>query len=202
MRRWKFAGVLACGAVAGLLATGAAAWACVPTAILNLAGVNEQAGWSTTAQVGDTVNVTGQSFGKAPVVLHFNAIDGPVLTTITPAAGFLTGSFVVPAGTASGDYVVIATEAATTGSQLWGIPTRALLAVGSGGQAAPQPSAGPLAPRATTLARSGSEVAPLLLTGLGAAAVALMITGLAVYMGGSRRSSVAETEAVSSGSDS
>jgi hypothetical protein len=202
MRHWKVVGALGCGAVAGLMVMGAAAWACVPTAILNLATAGQQPGWSTTAQAGDTVNITGLSFGKNPVSIHFGALDGPVLTTITPVSGALTGSFTVPAGTTPGDYVIIATEPASTGSQLWGIPTRALLAVGNGSQPAPQPSAGPLAPRASTLARSGSDVVPAVLTGVGAGAVALLITGLAIYMGGARRSPVAETEAISTGKDS
>ncbi|MGH9126231.1 MAG: hypothetical protein ACRDZ8_16125 [Acidimicrobiales bacterium] len=188
MRHRKVVGVLGFAAVAAFLLMGAVAWACVPTATLNVAPGH--------GIPGDTIQLTGASYGKNPVAIHFGALDGPVVATITPVGGALTGSFVIPDGTAPGNYVLVATENAQSGTQLWGIPVRALVGVGSANQPAPPLAAAALPSRASGLSRtSASHTGALVLAGIGGAGLALLVAGLGTFLASPRRRSATESVA-------
>lgn len=186
----------------GLVAAGGAflvpaalAWACIPVATLNLSPVQ--------ARPGQEVIVAGGPFGSSsfpkphsPVVLHFNAIDGPVLATINPAKdGRISGTFIVPADTKPGNYVVVATQQAQEGDTTWGVPARALVqVVGEGG--APvvgAPLVAPLEERPAGLVQDDSVgLGTLVLIAVGVGGVAMFAAGMVALVSGRRRSPEAE----------
>ncbi|MDP9389437.1 MAG: hypothetical protein M3Q48_16360 [Actinomycetota bacterium] len=195
-RPWGAGLVLVVGA---LVIPVALAWACIPVANLKVSPVQ--------VQPGQEVTVTGGPFGSSsfpkphsPVVLHLNAVDGPVLATIEPdGSGALSGSFVVPADTKPGNYVVVATQEAQVGDTTWGVPARALLqVVGDGG--APvvgQPLAAPVEERPVGLVEDAPVgVGELLLVGLGVAGVALFAAGMIALASARRRGPTAEAVVV------
>src|SRR5437588_1865043 len=124
-RRW---GLIGTGVAIGVMLTAAAAaWACIAGPTLNL----------TPAQVkpGQEVTLSGFSYnGELPIVVRFNALDGPVLGTFEPSAGrfgdneSLAGKVTIAADTKPGSYVLIATQSAPDGS-LAQVPVRALVTV-------------------------------------------------------------------------
>ena len=69
-----------------------AAWACVSGPAVNLSVIE--------AKAGQEVGIKGASFRLTDdVLVRFNALDGPLLTTIKPVGGNIEGTFTVPAGT-------------------------------------------------------------------------------------------------------
>lgn len=183
-----------------LIVPAALAWACIPVATLNLS--------PPQVRPGQEVTVTGGPFGSSsfpkphsPVVLHFNAIDGPVLATIDPVKdGRISGTFTVPADTTPGNYVVVATQQAQEGDTTWGVPARALVqVVGDGG--APvvgAPLAAPLEERPVGLVEDDPVgVGTLVLIALGVGGVAMFAAGMVALVSGRRRSP--EAEAVRAG---
>lgn len=185
-RRWAVAGSVVAAAV---LVVGAAAWACIAGPTLHV----------SPAQVrpGQDVSLSGFSYnGDLPIVVRFNALDGPVLGTFTPVEGrfgdpeFLSGTVTIPADTKPGTYVLIATQSNGDGS-LAQVPVRAVVSVTSPGGA---PVVGaPVAPvevgRAVgpVLAHSSPDAGTLLLVGLGTAGVAMFLAGVATLAAGRRR---------------
>src|SRR5256714_10945962 len=162
VRLYGVAGVIA----GGILFPVAAARACLPVASLT----------ANTAQVqpGSQVTVTGSEFGSNPVDIHFNALTGPVLATLTPDSnGNFSGAVTIPSDAAPGSAVLLATEAAaiakgTTGSSP-GVPARALIQVVGPGGAPLAPVAAEAAGRpAALLVTSSAGAAPLILVALGA----------------------------------
>ncbi len=108
MRRLKVATVFAAAAVA--MAGASTAWACVP-------GTGSEKRLEVSpAQVrpGESVTVRAPSSGTgAPVELRLDAVDGPLLGTLGPAAAGADGrgastTFVVPLATPPGQHAVIA----------------------------------------------------------------------------------------------
>lgn len=170
--------VLGTTALTGVLVAGAAAWACVagPTLL-------------ATPQVvgaGETVAISGISYNAdLPVVVRFDALDGPVLGTfpVNQDTDALAGSVQIPADATPGNHVLVATQSSEDGDVAI-IPTRALVSVaGLGG--APVLGA-PLgesdANRPVGLVEAGSaSTQALVLAGAGAAGVALFLAGAAVY---------------------
>ncbi|MDQ3641952.1 MAG: hypothetical protein M3450_10970 [Actinomycetota bacterium] len=170
--------VLGTTALTGVLVAGAAAWACVagPTLL-------------ATPQVvgaGETVAISGISYNAdLPVVVRFDALDGPVLGTfpVNQDTDALAGSVQIPADATPGNHVLVATQSSEDGDVAI-IPTRALVSVaGPGG--APVLGA-PLgesdANRPVGLVEAGSaSTQALVLAGAGAAGVALFLAGAAVY---------------------
>src|SRR5260370_6913401 len=84
------------------------AWACTNLATLNLS--------NAAGQPGQSITVTGSSFKAvasgpgAPVVLHWNAVAGPVLATVAPdATGNISAQVVIPQAE-PGYYVLVATH--------------------------------------------------------------------------------------------
>lgn len=166
--------VVAVGAAVGVaLAVASTAWACIAGPTLNV----------NPAQVkpGEEVTLSGFSYkGDLPIVVRFNALDGPVLGTFQPVEGrfgdpeILSGKVTIPPETKPGSYILIATQ--SQDGALAQVPVRALITVTSTGGA---PIVGaPPAPietgRAVGLVQS--EPSPsaivLVLIGLGAAIVA------------------------------
>jgi hypothetical protein len=193
MQRVRRFGVLGFGAALAAVAAAGAAWACVPVATLNV----------SPAQVkpGEEVALTGNFYNnKNPVLIRFNALDGPVLTTITPtdSAGqpgtddsrLINAKVTIPADVRPGNYVLVATQEPVLGRNTWGVPSRALVTVvGDGG--APVVAA-PLTPiedsRPAGLERGGSVGAgALVLVALGVAGVAMFLAGTAAMFAGRRR---------------
>jgi hypothetical protein len=186
-RRW---GAVAAGTVMfGVVVASAAAWACIagPTLIVN----------PTQAKPGQEVALSGFSYnGELPIVVRFNALDGPVLGTFKPAEGrfgdneALVGKVTIPADAKPGNYVLVATQSGADGS-LAQVPVRALVTVTSVGGApvlgAPlaQPEVGrPVGP---ALTKSSVGTGALVLVGLGAAGVAMLVAGLAALFSGRGR---------------
>lgn len=177
MRRWAIAGL---GAAAVAVVLAANAWACVPVATLNAN--------PSSVKPGDTVTVSGASYNSPrPVVFHWGAIDGPVLTSITPEGGVIRGTFTVPADAKAGNYVVVATQEAVPGTQTWGVPARVLVSVGADKPALGANPGAQVTDRPVGLVTHDSASgASLLLAALGAAGVAMLVAGIGVVLASRR----------------
>lgn len=197
-RRWEALGVGG-GLGAVLLAT-SAAWACVSGPSLNL----------NPAQVrpGQEVALSGFSYnGDLPIVVRFNALDGPVLGTFKPVEGrfgdpeTLTGKVKIPADTKPGSYVLIALQYGADGA-LAQVPVRALVTVTSVGGApiVGAPTNVPELGRSAGLVKneSSASTVALIVVGLGAALVAGMFAWVAA-VGPVRRRSEPQKAVVHSG---
>lgn len=185
-RRWAVPGA---ATAAGVMLAGATAWACVAGPTLNLSPATLKAGQETT--------LSGFAYnGELPIVVRFNALDGPVLGTFQPTEGrfgdpeLLTGKVTIPADTKPGSYVLIATQTTRDGS-LAQVPVRALVTV-TGPTGAPVLGA-PVSPvetgRPVGPVRQDSSVTmgALLLVGLGTAGVAMFVAGMAAFLPTRRR---------------
>jgi hypothetical protein len=190
VRKWVVGAV---GTAAGGILMAAAAFACVSGPVVNLSTIN--------AKVGQEVGLTGTGFqaGNSAVV-RFNALDGPVLTTINaPIAangtnGTLDAKFTVPDGTKPGSYVIIVTQQNAAG-QLTNAPVRAVFNVIGDGGANPVVGAAPASAdntlRANGLARTDNSVSggTLALVALGVGGVGMFLAGMAALFAGRRGSS-------------
>ncbi len=187
-------GLAFAGAV--LIVPAALAWACIPVATLNLSPIQ--------VRPGQEVTVTGSPYGSSsfsgkhsPVVLHFNAIDGPVLATIEPSKeGGINGTFIVPADTKPGNYTVVASQEAQAGDTTWGVPSRALIqVVGEGG--APvvgEPLAAPVQGRPASLTvEDPVGLGTLLMVTLGVGGIAMFVAGMIVFASAARRGATPQT---------
>jgi hypothetical protein len=186
VRRWATAGL---GSAAAAVLMAAAAWACVSGPVVSLSTIQ--------AKAGQEVGITGTGFQTANnAVVRFNALDGPVLTTVNApiADGRIDAKFNVPDGTKAGSYVVIVTQQNAAG-QLTNAPVRAVFnVVGDAGTqpvlGAPATSADNTA-RASGLARSDNSVSggTLALVALGVGGVGMFLAGMAALFAGRRNSS-------------
>lgn len=175
-------------AVGGILFA-ATAWACVSGPVMNLSTVS--------AKPGQEITATGTGFRNAAdqVVVRFNALDGPVLTTVAPpiVGGNVKATFNVPEGTKPGSYVIIFTQTKADGS-LSLSPIRAVLNVT--GDAGTQPVLGAAGastdttPRAPGLVRSDDSISTgtLALVALGVGGVGMFLAGMAALFAGRRTS--------------
>lgn len=163
------------GVVGMLLAvTAMVAYACTNLASLNLE--------TSTGAAGDQLTVSGSSFGAEPeVVLHWNSVEGQELASVTPdQAGNITASITVPEDVQPGYYVVVATQTAEDGSQVFGGPARAAFQVlGPGGEALSTQPAGP-----DQLAQFASSTGSTASAGMIALTAALGIIGLGLFGAG------------------
>ncbi|HEX3620880.1 MAG TPA: hypothetical protein VHT97_01035 [Acidimicrobiales bacterium] len=178
MRIRRFAVATMGAGFAGIVLLAATAWACVPVATLNLS--------TTQAKAGQDIGITGNSYnGAKPAVVHFNAIDGPVLGSFVPNGGRIDGTVTIPAGTAPGNYLLVVTQEFTQGVQTWGVPARALISV-TGDTGAPVLGAAvgsSVAGRPVGLESSSSPSgASLLLVAGAAGGVAMFLAGLAAVV--------------------
>jgi len=170
--------VLGSTALTGVLVASATAWACVagPTLVAT----------PQVAGAGETVAISGITYNAdLPVVVRFDALDGPVLGTfpVNQDTDALAGSVQIPADATPGNHVLVATQTSEDGDVAI-IPTRALVNV-SGPGGAPvlgAPVGESDANRPVGLAEAGSaSTQALVLAGAGAAGVALFLAGAAVY---------------------
>jgi hypothetical protein len=186
VRKWATAGL---GAAAVGVLSAAAAWACVAGPSLFTSTIN--------AKAGEEITVTGVDFNRPqPVVLRFNAVDGPVLADLgTPRSNRVEGKVTVPQGTPPGSYVLVATQTGPDG-KFTQTPVRAMLnVVGEGAPVVAANTAGVAnEARPTGLVTSDNEISggTLALVGLGVAGVGMFIAGLAALFAG-RRTSTPET---------
>ena len=152
--------------------TAAAAYACTNLATLNLS--------QGSGVPGTTFSAAGSSFSpNAPVLLHWNSPTGSVIAKVnaTPT-GAIAATAKVPAGTAAGDYTVIATQT-VQGAPAFGTPARAAFQVAGPGGAtasASPTSAQPSNPLAA-VASSGSGVSG----GLLAVTIILAVLGISLF---------------------
>jgi hypothetical protein len=167
----------------------AAAWACVSGPVVNLSTIS--------AKPGQEVGITGTGFQAAnQAQVRFNALDGPVLTTVNPplTGGAMDSKFTIPAGTAPGSYVIIVTQTTADG-KLSLSPVRAVMSVT--GDAGAQPVVGATAAstdtsaRATSLARDNQSISTgsLALVALGVGGVGMFLAGMAALFAGRKASS-------------
>lgn len=187
------AGAIGAAAAAGaVLAMAAAAWACIAGPTLNLN--------PSTVKPGQEVTLSGFSYnGSLPIVVRFNALDGPILGTFTPEEGrfgdpeSLVGTVTIPADTKPGSYILIATQSNPDGS-LAQVPVRALLTVApNGSPAVGAPVIQPEPGRVVGPERTAASVSvwSLVLFGLGSGGVAMFVVGVGTIMAGRRRGAAA-----------
>ena len=167
------------GGIAGALLLLSTASACVGGPILQVA--------PTDAKAGAEVTLTGISFDKSlPLVVRFNALDGPILGTfpINDDRSLSATKVRIPPGTRPGSYVLVGTQLSSTGSQAV-VPTRALVVVvGDGG--APVLGAPVLGeqtgrPAGLVEEKSSASLGSLALVGLGVFGVALLVAGALAF---------------------
>ncbi|MGH9123928.1 MAG: hypothetical protein ACRDZ8_04270 [Acidimicrobiales bacterium] len=168
------------------------AWACVGLVSLT-ASPNSQ------LQPGATITLTLQEFAaKAPVTIHLDTLDGPVLTTAPGPSGTMTSKFQVmvdlPSNISTGAHLLIATQ--TEHNMNGGNPARALIYVGTNAPAAAAP-----APRAATLlAATTPSGGKLLVIAVVVGGICLFVAGAIIYGVGRRRAGDQATLASASAS--
>lgn len=184
IRRWTL-GVA--GGLAGVtaLAIGAVvAFACIPIAMLNLSPNSVAPGQTVTASIQAITASATATTAPPPVVFHMDTLNGPVLATGTTTTFGTTATFTVPANTTTGDHLVIATQVQAQGSSTWGMPARAVMHVSANGSTAPQSSgSAPVSTSNSAGLSTSSALSPgiLALIGVGVAAVAVSLVGLATW---------------------
>lgn len=173
--RWVPVGVAAvCTAIA---VPAIVAYACVGLVALEATPASVQPGGSVTLRGMDFVP-------SAPVQIHVDRINGPVIGTVTPAqmtGGVMSSRFnqtvTLPANLTTGQHVLVATQSAH--NMNGGNPARTVLYVGV---PAPAP-AGPDARPAAAQLDSGPGWGVLVLIGLAAAVVGLLVFGFFLLRG-------------------
>ena len=186
MRKIRRLGAAGFGIAAVAALSTAAAWACIAGPTLDV--IPRQ------ATAGSEVTLKGVSYNRNPVVVRFNALDGPILGTIQPTGGTgtssnwnLEGTVTLPADARPGNYVLIATQPSADG-KLTQIPTRGLVSVS--GTTAPvvgAPLTAPQGERPVGLAESDPvNRGTMVLIGLGVAGVGLFLAGMAALVASRR----------------
>ncbi|MGH9223513.1 MAG: hypothetical protein ACRD2W_06930 [Acidimicrobiales bacterium] len=157
---------------AAIAVTGAAAFACITPASINLS--------TAAGRPGDVVTISGKSFSvpagnPTGVQIYWAAPNGKLLAEATPTAeGTFETTFRVPDGP-PGFYQVVAVLRAADGADVAGTPGRALFEV-QNVQAAPAP-APEIQSFTPTADPSGSTFPLALVIGLG-------VVGLVLFTGG------------------
>jgi hypothetical protein len=158
-----------------------AAWACVSGPAINLSTIQ--------AKAGQEVGIKGASFRTTDeIVVRFNALDGPVLTRIKPVGGNAEGTFIVPAGTKAGNYVIVATQDDANGKMSMAPVRVALSVVGETGTAPVVGASAPVDQRTPGLVRSDETISggALWLIALGVGGVGMFLAGAAALLAGRR----------------
>lgn len=141
------------GAAIPLVVFASTAWACGVLATLKAA--------PSSVAVGQTVGVTGVNYSSdmaafTPVQIRLDSRSGPVLKEVVPnQARRISTTINVPAGTASGDHLLIATQnSIASGTPKSGTPGRTTMrvqgAAASSAAASPWSSSKPGAPSGST----------------------------------------------------
>ncbi len=186
MRHGRRLGALVFGTAATAVVFTAAAWACIAGPTLDVT--------PRQASAGSQVTLKGVSYNRNPVMVRFNALDGPVIGTIQPTGGSgtssnwnLEGTVTLPADAKPGNYVLIATQPSTDG-KLTQIPTRALVSISGttppvvGAPLDAQPVERPVGLIEADSVSTGAKV----LVGLGVAGVAMFLAGIAALVASRR----------------
>ena len=191
MKQHHKAAVAAVATVMTTMLLAAAGWACVagPTAFTSTMNV----------KAGDQVGVEAVQFNdkKNPVLVRFNALDGPVLADLGAPAGEngkVAGSVTIPPGTEAGNYVLVFTQAGPDG-ELVQTPIRSLVTVVGDAGSAPVVGADLSAAdtaRTPALVTDDASygVGTVALMALGFAGVGLLLAGGAALYAGRRSSSL------------
>ena len=164
-------------AVLGVLIPASWAWACV--APVSLTTANNQ------VQPGGTIKVIGREMAPgAPVEIRLDAVDGPILTTLTGQVGGMTAKWetdvTIPANTPYGKHVLYAVQ---NYRNMNAVIPKAAIYVGTQPDPAPVPES---RPRSLDVG-SGPSGLSLVLLALGVAAAGLLIAGgISVLAGGKR----------------
>lgn len=140
-------------------------WACVGVVALNAP--------KTTVQPGSTIEVRGREFARGvPIEIRLDSLSGPVLATVPGPESTMnsdwTVSVPIPADISAGRHVLLASQDHHDMNS--GAPARAAFYVGVPVPDAPEPDPRP----AAMTVESGPGAGPLLLVGLGVAALGLL----------------------------
>jgi hypothetical protein len=180
-------------ALAGMVAF---AFAAVAYACTSLATLNTSA---PAGNPGSNVTVTGSGFASsqaaapaapgapaagaaaaaAPVVLHWDGVNGPVLgQAVADSGGNITATVAIPQDAAAGSHVIVATQQNARGQAVGGTPARTPFQVnGANGEAvAPQPPAADPTRAPASDGSGGFGIA------LGAIGVVLFAGGLVTFV--------------------
>ena len=178
-QRWALFGA---GAIASAILSMTAAWACVSGPAVNLSAVE--------AKAGQEIGIKGASFRTTDELqVRFNAVDGPLLTTIRPVGGTFEGTFVVPPETRAGSYVIVAFQNDANG-KMSQAPIRAMLSVvGAGGAAPVVGASAPVDQRTPGLVVNDESMSggTLALIALGAGGIGMFVAGVGAVAAGRRR---------------
>lgn len=152
-------------------------WACVAPVSLTTA--------SPTVQPGGTIRVIGREMAPgAPVEIRLNAVDGPLLTTVTGQPGGMSSRWEtdvpLPADIPYGKHVLYAVQ---NYRNMNAVIPKATIYVGT----LPEPAPGPDARPGSLDVGSGPSGLSLVLLGFGVAAAGLLIVGGLSVLAGSRR---------------
>src|SRR5215469_8486293 len=134
LKRWAIGAAVA--TALAVMVPVATAWACIGLVSLTTS--------SNTVQAGGTINVTGKEFAAgAPIMIHLDTIDGPILATAPAPTGTMTSTWTIPVtipvGTSSGAHLLIATQAEH--NMNGGNPARAVVYVNTSAPAQAAPAA-------------------------------------------------------------
>ena len=188
MRLRRSSGLALVAVAMGIMVPAATAWGCV--------GLVSLTATPNTVAPGGTVTVVGKEFAaKAPVLIHFDSITGPVLATFpSPGPSTMTSQFklmvTIPSDASVGPHLLVATQ--EEHNMNGGNPARAVIYVGTSAPAA-NPSAGAAGRSTNLLAKSGIGVGTLAIVAVAVAGVCLFLAGLVYLVVGRRRP---EAEAV------
>ncbi len=166
-------------AIAASILSITAAWACVSGPAINLSTIE--------AKAGQEVGIKGASFRLTDdVLVRFNALDGPLLTTIKPVGGNIEGTFTVPAGTKAGTYVIMAMQNDANG-KLSLAPIRTTLnVIGDGGTPPVLGATAPVEERTPGLVLDNDSISggTLALIALGVGGIGMFLAGMAALFAG------------------
>lgn len=171
--------------LAAMVAAGCAAIAVPAIVVYACVGLVALEASPSSVQPGSSVALRGMDFvPTAPVLIHIDSIDGPVIGTITPAqitGGVMTSHFnqniTIPSNISTGQHMLVATQNAH--NMNGGNPARTVIYVGVSAPGASGPEARPAAAQLD----SGIGWGVLVLIGLGAALVALLVFGYFLLRG-------------------
>jgi hypothetical protein len=175
-RRLASAGAVA---IAASILSITAAWACVSGPAINLSTIE--------AKAGQEVGIKGASFRLTDdVLVRFNALDGPLLTTIKPVGGNIEGTFTVPAGTKAGTYIIMAMQNDANG-KLSLAPIRTTLnVIGDGGTPPVLGATTAVEERTPGLVLDNDSISggTLALIALGVGGIGMFLAGMAALFAG------------------
>jgi hypothetical protein len=168
--------------IAATILSVTAAWACVSGPAVNLSTIE--------AKAGQEVGIKGASFRLTDdVLVRFNALDGPLLTTIKPVGGTIDGTFTVPAGTKAGTYVIMAMQNDANGKLSLAPVRTSLNVIGDGGTPPVLGATTPVEDRTPGLVMTDDSMGggTLALIALGVGGIGMFLAGMAALLAGRKQ---------------